>query len=112
MLFTNKYRNKQQIKNKDIHDNTSDIRTLLNDAKVDMNHIHRIMETPNNMHQLNQYTNLIQRPSQNVIGKERFRLIKSNPLPVSNGQYTYSNEILEREYMRKSNIHKSQSVLR
>ena len=112
MLFTNKYRNKQQIKNKNIHDNTSDIRTLLNDAKVDMNHIHRIMETPNNMHQLNQYTNLIQRPSQNVIGKERFRLIKSNPLPVSNGQYTYSNEILEREYMRKSNIHKSQSVLR
>ena len=112
MLFTNKYRNKQQIKNKNIDDNTSDIRTLLNDAKVDMNNIHRIMETPNNMHQLNQYTNLIQRPSQNVIDKERFRLIKSNPLPVSNGQYTYSNEILEREYMRKSNIHKPQSVLR
>ena len=112
MLFTNKYRNKQKTKNKNTDDDTSDIRTLLNDAKVDMNHIHCIMETSNNMYQLNHYTNLIQQHSQNVIGKERFRLIKSNPLPISKGQYTYSNEILEREYMRKSNIHKAQSVLR
>jgi len=112
MLFTNKYRNKQKNKTNNTHDDSSDIRTLLNDAKVDMNNIHRIMETSNNMYQLNHYTNLIQQHSQNVIGKERFRLIKSNPLPISKGQYTYSNEILEREYMRKSNIHKSQSILR
>ena len=111
MLFTNKYRDKTKNKNKKSDEDSSDIRSLLNDAKVDMNHIHRIMETPNNMYQLNHYTNLIQQNSQNVIGKERFRLIKSNPLPVSKGQYTYSNEILEREYMRKSNKN-SQAILR
>ena len=112
MLFTNKYRDKSNVNNKKPDEDASDIRLLLNDAKMNMNHIHRIMETPNNMYKINQYSNLIQQKSQTLIGKERFKLIKSNPLPTSNGKYTYSNEILEKEYMRKSNKNNSRTILR
>lgn len=117
MLFVNKYRDKvNTIKNE--HENgknSIDIRAILNDAKSNMNHIHRKMETITNPYYINQYKHIFETRhlsvQSNPIGRDHFRLIKSKPLPLSNGQYTYSSEVLEREYMRKSNVRISSTPL-
>jgi len=48
MLFTNKYRDKANTVKNEQDNDSNYIRTLLNHAKNNMNHIHRQMETVTN----------------------------------------------------------------
>jgi mannosyltransferase OCH1-like enzyme len=108
MLFVNKYRDKTNAINEESKQDINNMHLSLTDAKKHMNHIHHRMETTTNPYQINQHKHILDEGRitihSNAIGRDRFRLIKSQPLPLSNGQYTYSSEVLEREYLRKSNI--------
>ena len=108
MLFTNKYRDKANTVKNEQDNDSNYIRTLLNHAKNNMNHIHRQMETVTNPYHVEQYRNITHPPRDSLhtmhVERHRFRLIKSQPLPLSRGQYTYSSEVLEREYLRKPNL--------
>ena len=100
MLFVNKYRSKKKIvlADNNYNDSIEDPDDVLVVAKSNMRRINKAMVNPVNIYDYATY----QPNTQPIVGKDRFKLVKSVPFVTNMNNALYDEAALAREYDKKN----------